>query len=123
MVVNWKGRVAIWDLSWRCRGEFQPIDVKSTCRSTSSPWPPSIGQEKGELSCGGHPHIPRQGRPCNAFLAFADDTSSPVADFHWCDVTLIGSRYPLNLNTYVGASRGPNWKWGPFGHWRLLNVE
>ena len=30
---------------------------------------------------------------------------------------------PLNLNTHVGSSRGPNWRWGPFGHWRLLNVE
>ncbi len=34
-------------------------------------------QEKGELNCGGHPHVPRQGlRPCNPFLAFAGDRAS-----------------------------------------------
>ncbi len=53
------------------------------------------GQEKGNLCCGGHPHIPRQGvRPCNPFLAFPDQTSSPVVDPHWCDITPIRSRYP-----------------------------
>ena len=31
---------------------------------------------------------------CNPFLAFADQTSSPVEDSHWCDITLLRSRYP-----------------------------
>ena len=56
------------------------------------------GQEKGDLCCGGHPHIPRHppeaDRPCNPFLAFPDQTSSPVVDPHWCDITPIRSRYP-----------------------------
>ena len=53
------------------------------------------GQEKGELSCGGHPHIARQGlRPCNPFLAFLNQTSSPVLDAHWCEFTPMLSRYP-----------------------------
>ena len=54
-------------------------------------------QEKGDLCCGGHPHIPRHppeaDRPCNPFLAFADQTSSPVVDPHWCDIMLLRSRY------------------------------
>ena len=38
------------------------------------------GQEKGELCCGGHPHIPRQGlRPCNPFLTLAGQTFSPFS--------------------------------------------
>ena len=52
------------------------------------------GQEKGDLCCGGHPHIPGQGlRPCNPFLAFPDQTSSSVVDPHRCDITPIRSRY------------------------------
>ncbi len=59
------------------------------------PLAPSPGQEKGDLCCEGHPHIPRQGlRPCNPFLAFPDQTSSPVVDSHWRDITPIRSRYP-----------------------------
>ena len=30
----------------------------------------------------------------NPFLAFPDQTSSPVIDPHWCDITPIRSRYP-----------------------------
>ena len=53
------------------------------------------GQEKGELSCGGHPHIPRQGlRPCNPLPALADETSSLVVDAHWCDIMSIRNKYP-----------------------------
>ncbi len=56
------------------------------------------GQEKGELCCGGHPHIPRQGlRPCNPFLTFADQTTSAVVDPHRCDPprrTPMRSGYP-----------------------------
>ncbi len=52
----------------------------------------------GEGGCGGHPHVPRHppeaDRPCNPFLAFADQTSSPVVDPHWCDITPLRSRYP-----------------------------
>ena len=52
-------------------------------------------QEKGELSCGGHPRIPRQGlRPCNPLLALADETSSPVVNALWCDITSIRNKYP-----------------------------
>ena len=39
MPLNWTGRVAIGDLSWRPLGDFEPIDVKSTSWSTSSPGP------------------------------------------------------------------------------------
>ena len=95
MPVNWIGQVAIRVLSRRSRGDFQPIDAKSTSCSTSSPWPPSPGQEKGDLCCGGHPHIPRQGlRPCNPFLVFPDQKSSPVVDPHWCDIMPLRSRHP-----------------------------
>ena len=51
-------------------------------------------QEKGEIYCGGHPHVPRQGlRPCNPFLAFADERPSPVIEPHQCDTAPIRSRY------------------------------
>ena len=50
------------------------------------------------------PHIPRQGlRPCNPFLAFPDQTSSPVIDPHWCDITPL-RKAPANLNTYIEPS-------------------
>ena len=101
MPVNWIGRVAIRDLSRRSSGDFQPIDAKSTSCSTSSPWPPSPGQEKGDLCCEGHPHIPRQGlRPCNPFLAFPDQTSSPVVDSSLARYYAHTEQVPLNLNTY-----------------------
>ena len=49
-------------------------------------------QEKGELCCGGHSHIPRQGlRPCNPFLVYVDQTSSPEVDAYWCDIAPIRS--------------------------------
>ena len=58
MPVKWKGRVAIPDLSRQSRGDFQLHELVDLI-----------------------PHIPRQGlRPCNPFLAFADQTSSPVVD-------------------------------------------
>ncbi len=51
-------------------------------------------QEKGELYCGGHPHVPRQGlRPCNPFLAFADERSSPVIERYRTDTAPKRSRY------------------------------
>ena len=41
------------------------------------------------------PHIPRQElRACNPFLAFPDQTSSPVVDPDWCDIKPIRSRHP-----------------------------
>ena len=53
------------------------------------------GQEKGDLCCGGLPHVARQGlRPCNPFLAFLNQTSSPVVDAHCCGITPMRSRYP-----------------------------
>ena len=58
--------------------------------------------EGGSLLWGTPPHPPARtfsftsyaDRPCNPFLAFPDQTSSPVVDPHWCDITLIRSRYP-----------------------------
>ena len=53
---------------------------------------------------GDTPHIPRHppeaDRPCNPFLAFADQTSSPVVDPRWCDPprrTPLAAQVPLNL--------------------------
>ena len=69
MPVNWIGRVGIRDLSRQSRREFQLHDLVDL--------------------------IPRQGlRPCNPFLAFPDQTSSPVVDTHWRDITPTRSRYP-----------------------------
>ena len=66
---------------------------KSKYRSISSPLPPSLGQEKGEYCCGGHPHIPRQGRPCNPFLASADKKCSAAVVSDRCEIMSMGSRY------------------------------
>ncbi len=53
------------------------------------------GQEKGDLCCGGHPHIPRQGLcPCNPFLAFSNQTSSPRTDSDLSDNAPKPNRYP-----------------------------
>ena len=52
------------------------------------------GQEKGELGCGGHPHIPRQWlRPCNPFLTIFDQAFSPVVGSNWRISTAIRSKY------------------------------
>ena len=40
MPLNWKGRDAIRALNRQSRGDFQPIDAKSTSWSTSSPTSP-----------------------------------------------------------------------------------
>ena len=57
-------------------------------------------KEKGELSCGGHPHIPRQGlRPCNPLLALADERSSPVVGRSLVGYYAHTERVPPNLNT------------------------
>ena len=84
--------------------------VTSKYRSTSSPWPPSPGQEKGEYYCGGHPHVPRHppqaDRPCNPFLTFAARTILPALDPNRFDFTPTRKQLSLNLNTYtkgVGA--------------------
>ena len=111
MPVNWKGRVAIWDLGRRSSGDFQRIDVNSTSWSSPSPCPPSPGREEGDICCGGHPHIPRQGlRPCNPFPGFRR------SDILACGRPSLVRYYPhteqvsLDLNTYPGAranSRSP----------------
>ena len=56
------------------------------------------GQEKGELECGGHPHVPRHppeaDRPCNPLLAVADERPSPVIEPNRWDTAPIRSRDP-----------------------------
>ena len=80
---------------------FNPIDVNLASRPTSSPWPPSPGQEKGEQKCGGHPHVPRQGlRPCNPFLLVADQNASSVVDLQWRRYLAHKDPAPLDQNTY-----------------------
>ncbi len=76
MPVNWKGRVAIRVLGRQSRGDFQFYRCEI--------------HELVDLI----PHIARQGlRPCSPFLAFSDQTSSPVVDAHWCDIMPMPSRY------------------------------
>ena len=94
MPVNWKGRVATRDLSRRSRGDFQPVDAKSTSCSTSSPWPPSPP-----------PHPPARTSPLQPFPGF------PRSDLLACGrPSLVGyyahtEQAPLNLNTYHNATR------------------
>ena len=82
------------------------------------------GREEGDICCGGHPHIPRQGlRPCNPFPGFRR------SDILACGRPSLVRYYPhteqvsLDLNTYPGAranSRSPGDGCGNRSpsHWR-----
>ena len=68
MPVNWNGRVAIRDLNRRSRGDFQPIDAKSTSwlpspprhpPARSSPLQPFPGFSRSDVLAGGRPSLVR----------------------------------------------------------------
>ena len=96
MPVNWEGRVAIRDLSRQSRGDFQPIDAKSTSCSTSSPWP----GERGSLLWGTPPHPPARTSPLHPFPGFSrSDVLScgrPSLERYYAHTEQV----PQNLNTY-----------------------
>ncbi len=61
MPTNSQGQIAIRELSRQSSGRFKPIDVNITSRPTSSPWPPSPRQEKGDFIVGDTPTSPVKG--------------------------------------------------------------
>ena len=87
-------------------GRPHPLALRSL-----RPGAPSPGQEKGELCCGGHPHIPRQGlHPCNPFLVYVDQTSSPVGRrslVRYCAHTGAGTRKSEHLLGTRGLLTAP----------------
>ena len=107
MPVNWKGRVAIRDLSRRSRGDFQPIDAPNPRAArphplalrSLRPGPLLLARRRGIFVVGEPPHPPSRAKPLQPFPGF------PRSDvLVWGRTSL--ARYcahteqvPLSLNT------------------------
>ena len=113
MPVNWKGRVAIRDLSRRSRGDFQPIDAPNPRAArphplalrSLRPGPLLLARRRGIFVVGEPPHPPSRAKPLQPFPGF------PRSDvLVWGRTSL--ARYcahteqvPLSLNTYLDRGR------------------
>ena len=103
MLVNWKGRIAILDLGRRARGDFQPIDVKSTSPVDLIPSPCVVFDlapfswpgEGGTLLWGTRPTSPVKGFAL-ATLSWLSLIRLPrlSRDPYWCDITTLRTRHP-----------------------------